>query len=1126
METPQFKDSKSQRVYRRLHLLGPGPAAFFADAYRLMEEDIHLVTQSHMVGHLLRELEGSVRKSFATATYASFDESTCEANDSAAKQISQIVKQLGFEADHMVERGWIGLARTLHGVAHRRGLRPPRPVDEALHERWMMALDVLDQVLDRFEGQYGAVFKRLDGLLTIKQPTGAQLSEFVNTIPHTDQVLAHFFGDLNHPGWFTGLRKRGVFDEAPSVEEDPGTGRFRLPFWPAAPYLKRMAKRYPGQISEILGGLHTNNPRALDSAVEIVLKLPIGHSVALVPTIQEWIPEMARFEFFGEGVVDLIKRLAKNGEGTAAGELLSAILAPRFTEEELAHRSRLWSPSEPVPYALKHSADAVFEALAGGIGSRLIGLIGDLLDPRLHQAPSSPGSDEAELEDSGALVLQDYSSAWFSNLRAASPHDEGQAREFLVIRLRQVLRTLQSLGTPIEEILESTGRRRSLLYRRVELDFMEDTLPPEDPFVRRAILDFQLFGEPEVRTEYAQLLQKAFPALATKDRDRVLSWVRSGIKPSWLDAPGDRRTWNEHWERNWLHLVRDHLDTAHRARLDELLALHGEPRDLRTRDCPIPMVGGWGSPLSQDEIQEKSLEELRHLISSWDSQETPGGPSLAGLARELSAAVRSDPLRYSASARELEGFPSSFVEALLGGLGEGLRDQSPIQWKPLLSLGRWIVDQPFPARDWGNKDPTDPDTHFEQARKQLMWLVQAGLRASGELAVPFEERERVWTLIQGVAKDPNPTPQFESEWLEKGMGPQGIGLNTGRPAAISSALDYLFWVNRNLADDEEPLGMKVVPEVRTLFAEHLDPSRDPSIGVRAVVGKDLGRLIWFDPTWIEELYELLFPGEPENRDLHSALFDAYLRYGAKSPTAVTLVPEVFEAAILRTGEERADEKGEESSDKWLADHLMTLYWQGFLPLEGDPALLERFFSLAPLELRSRAIHFVGWALNRTEDDIDRKVLERLRKLWEWRVAAGKADPFPQGEGMSVEEWMEFGWWFASRAFDPEWAIPHLQTALRFRGMVEWDHGVVEYMTELVQDRPGEVIDTLALFDPQPAGEPWRVSYWLDHARTILRGCLQSTDPTVSAKAKEVINRWIARGHPSFMELLEPSPGSS
>ncbi len=87
----------------------------------------------------------------------------------------------------------------------------------------------------------------------------------------------------------------------------------------------------------------------------------------------------------------------------------------------------------------------------------------------------------------------------------------------------------------------------------------------------------------------------------------------------------------------------------------------------------------------------------------------------------------------------------------------------------------------------------------------------------------------------------------------------------------------------------------------------------------------------------------------------------------------------------------------------------------------------------------------------------------------------------------------------------------------------WDHGVVEHLAELRGDYPAEVIDTLALFDPQPEGEPWRVSYWLDYARDILRESLRSEDPEVSSKAKEIINRWVARGHLSLIELLERSP---
>lgn len=1119
MEAPQFKDRKTERVYRRLSLLGPGPAAFFADAYRLMETETPFATRSHIVGHVLRELEGGVRGALATGPKLPAREEKCGTKDSAAKQVARILPRLGLEAEGPVGRGWTSLVEDLHGVAHRKGLRAPRPVDEELEIRWATAVDVFDLVLDAFEGRYAGVFKRLDVLLSIRQPEKEHLNEFTNSIPHTHEVLNYFFRRLESPAWFTGLRRRGALHEAPSIEEDPERNTFRMPPWPAAAYLKHIARHKPAEVAALLRELRSDNPRALEDAVEIILELPREQVVTLSGKVEEWVEVMVRLGFFGTAVVDLVERLAMDGEGAAAGRLLSTILKPRPVEHEGDPHLLPWSPFEKVPFPLQHAADRVFESLCGALGPTAIDLIGDLLDPRLRRGLASIDSGVEDPDGVRGIGQRDYSSAWFPNLRGVSRHDQDQAREFLVVRLRKVLGHLRALGTPVEEILATTGRRDFLLYRRIELDFLMDALPPEDPHVRRALCDVRLFDEPEVRTEYASLLRKAFHALPTEDKERVLARVRDGIQPEWVEDEDKRREWGEVWQRDWLHLVRDQLGAVDGKHLARLTQVHGKPRDLRTRDAPIAMAWEWKSPLTKEQVLGMSADELRAFISSLGDDKSPGGGGGEGLVRAFSEAVRSDPQRYSAAAPDFEGFPATYVEALLGALREARREGHSIEWGPVAAFGHWVVDQSGPIRDRNDNRPPEVDEGFDQARKHLMWLIGDGLRGSEDRAVPLEARKTVWRLIETVANDPDPTPEFESEWLGKGMGPHGIGLNTPRPAAISAALQYLFWVNRHLSTDVEPLGMDQLPEVRTLLEEHLDPTLDPSLGVRAIIGEELGRLIWFDQAWVEISNELLLPRRPEHRDLRSALFDAYLRYGAKSPTDVVVLSEEFGAAILRAGEERPGEK-DESADKRLAEHLMVHYWRGTLSLTAEPGLLRHFFFSTPVEVRRLALHFVGWSLARAEEEVEQEALARLRDLWDWRVRMGRIDVGQQGDEMSSKEWMEFGWWFASRAFPPEWAIPQLQAALRERGVVEWDHGVAEHLAELVSDHPMQIIETLALFDPKPKDEPWRIHYWLDHAKVIFRATLRSDDPAVAAKANEVVNRWVAAGHLSLVELLE------
>ena len=57
----RFEDPRQERIHRRLLLVGPGPAAFYRDACRLMNQDHGLQSASHLVAHLLRDTESALR---------------------------------------------------------------------------------------------------------------------------------------------------------------------------------------------------------------------------------------------------------------------------------------------------------------------------------------------------------------------------------------------------------------------------------------------------------------------------------------------------------------------------------------------------------------------------------------------------------------------------------------------------------------------------------------------------------------------------------------------------------------------------------------------------------------------------------------------------------------------------------------------------------------------------------------------------------------------------------------------------------------------------------------------------------------------------------------------------------
>src|ERR1043166_3004301 len=60
-ESFRLGDARQERIHKHLGIIGTGPAEFFYDACRLMVIQPHLKSTTHLVSHLIREIESSVR---------------------------------------------------------------------------------------------------------------------------------------------------------------------------------------------------------------------------------------------------------------------------------------------------------------------------------------------------------------------------------------------------------------------------------------------------------------------------------------------------------------------------------------------------------------------------------------------------------------------------------------------------------------------------------------------------------------------------------------------------------------------------------------------------------------------------------------------------------------------------------------------------------------------------------------------------------------------------------------------------------------------------------------------------------------------------------------------------------
>src|SRR5436305_9404064 len=72
----RFQTPQQKSLHAKLRLLGPGPATFYREACILMMPPQQFESTTHLVAHLLREIESSVRRVLLPYDYEPPD--TCE----------------------------------------------------------------------------------------------------------------------------------------------------------------------------------------------------------------------------------------------------------------------------------------------------------------------------------------------------------------------------------------------------------------------------------------------------------------------------------------------------------------------------------------------------------------------------------------------------------------------------------------------------------------------------------------------------------------------------------------------------------------------------------------------------------------------------------------------------------------------------------------------------------------------------------------------------------------------------------------------------------------------------------------------------------------------------------------
>ncbi len=883
----RFQTSQQKRLYTNLRRLGPGPSSFYREARGLMASPHQLTSITHIVAHLLREIESAIRRVLLPHNFTLPEACiTCgNRSEMHAAQIEQIVKSLGL--DNHIQKRWKEIAtrnNTYNGLAslaHREDLSLPRKMDDSFENLVCSFEDVFDTVLTTFEQQSIPIFTLLDSLLKKERPSKKKgdLSVLKNRIPHNDVTHRYFFERLQSPGWLEPLHQADFFRPPPTQEWNEELNRPLYSAWPPAPYLLRMASLEPVQ-QTVLTILHevaeSDNPFVRSALLEIAQALPVTLATTLVPSVQKWIQDPSLGSVALKSINDFAIHLIQGHEHEAALALVEAcstVLGRSTSYTEYWDYEKLLTTT--IPLLVKSTA---FQTLS---------MLCQLMDTALYEHYLRFRDVQDEQEEYLRRKAQEASTrSWRRTIDTNGnfPIGSHDPLNLLVATIRQTAeQAIQEHLLTIEAMAPLFEGYPGRIFRRFMLNLLS-CFPQEQPeIVRRYLMDRTMFDDSDVRHEYGQLLYARFAELSDDEQEQLYQWIEAGPDLQTYQEQHKRiynvqpdeslvQQYANAWRRDWFGYIGDRLPKAWKARYDVLVA---EVGPIEPDDIDFTWVGS-ASKLSIEDLRYMSIDQLITFLKNWQPTNDFMSPSREGLGRLLTALVSEEPGRIAEHANRFQECDPIYISAVIQGFTQAVQNHHSLDWEPILDLSSWVTEQRYGLSQDDTLMICDPA--WAWTSQTVANLILSATAAHPPI-LPASLRTKIWDVLKRLVEDPDLTQEKEVGEDEPIMEYATRAINSIRGTALHAVIQYAWWLHQ-LAEQEKSsdttLDFHMMPEVRDVLERHLDPSVDTSLAVRSVYGQHLTSLITLDAQWVENHLTRLFPTEADKKTLRSITWNTYI----------------------------------------------------------------------------------------------------------------------------------------------------------------------------------------------------------------------------------------------------------
>ena len=919
-------------------------------------------------------------------------------------------------------------------------------------------------------------------------------AEKVELIRSSAANLEYFFSRQQDPAWLPFLLKEGFFQNPTPTETgttDEGQAWSRFPNWPESQYLARIAAETPESVVEAIERIpETSNPRVHQDIIVAATALPGELAARIAKREQRW---LARYEghlvSLPRPAGDLVAHLAEEGEIKAAfglaGTLLKISAAPEHESQTSRHRAVALVGDWEYARILEKAWPPMMAAEPAKAFGFLCHRLADVIELGFVEGSSF-----------------DPTYIWRSAIEDHAQNSGNSLLDTLVEAVRDTALAEAEKGPEARDLVLAELRRHDAsLFRRLALFVLARFGSSEQ--VADALNDEQRIDDVGAWHEYAELLRQRFGDLDSEQRAPILALIAAGPDRE-LTAFQEERGISEeeleirrrYWRLERYALIAEHLDNEARDAYEPLLEEFGKP-DHPTFHSVITHWSGPRSPYSTEELAEMGPTGVIEALRTWVPEGGPEDDSKEGLGRILEVAVEKDAEGFAAVATEFADLDPDYVRGLLGGLAKAAREKVDFAWTPVIDLCELVVAKPA-----ADTEPNGEEAPTNWLRRVIVSLLSDGFN-EGNAEIPFEERARVWKLIEPHLGDPDPLPE-----RDEGNDPATVAINSVRGEALHAAIRYALWVERALGAEEAFEGIDSLPELAEAVDRRLDPAVEPSLAIRAVLGQWFVQFVRMDEEWAASLAPAIFPPDPEGAGFFSAAWNAYVVFNRAWISVFEILRDSYDLAVERF-EELDDERYMAGNPlEHLGEHLAYLRFSDTIDLAAD-GVFARYWSAAPAEIRKHVIRDIGWSLGHGNPQLSEEVRVRMVETWEWIIDQGQAEQESLGQ---------FGAWFGARQFENAWLLAQGRRVLELGVPLDPDHVVYKALPRMAGEHPREVTEILRLMIVTDS-EGWSVLGSVDEVRQTLAAVLDSGDEQSRSDATAVLNLLGAKGMTEFRDLI-------